>query len=111
MAHTSGGWLHIPCHLGGVPNAFREGGTIRSRPEVGRVAIEALQPGGSPTPQSRAHNQQWPKIGPQLHNLCHRGVPNAKVRGAESEVAHNWARAFMTPVAPRIPNALERGEE
>ena len=37
MAHKWARWLHNPCRLGD-PHRFRAGGTIRSGPQVGKVA-------------------------------------------------------------------------
>ena len=37
VAHKWPRWLHNPCRLGG-PHRFRAGGTIRSGPQLGKVA-------------------------------------------------------------------------
>ena len=64
VAHKWASWLHYPCRLGGSP---------------------PLQSGGQ--------NQRWPTSG-QGGYITHTawGVPMGSERGAESEVAHKWAR-------------------
>ena len=74
-------WLHNPCRLGG-PHRFRAGGGIRGGPQVGKVA--------DITPAA------W-------------GVPTASERGAESEVAHKWARWRNNPCCLRGPHRFRAG--
>ena len=81
MAHKWARWLHNPCRLGG-PNRFRAKGRIKSGPHVGKVATQPLPPGGSPPLQSR---------------------------GAESKVAHKWARWLHNPCRLGVPTASEQG--
>ena len=69
VAHKWARWLHNPCRLGD-PLRFRAGDKIRSGPLVGR--------GGYITPAA------W-------------GIPSASERGAQSEVAHKWARWLHNP--------------
>ena len=64
MAHVWARWLLNPCRLGD-PLRFRAGGTIRSGPPCGQSGY--LTPAAS-------------------------GIPSAAGRGAESEMAHVWAR-------------------
>ena len=64
VAHKWARWLHNPCSLGD-PHHLKAGGIIRGGPPVGKVATQQPPPGG---------------------------VPTASERGAESEVAHKWAR-------------------
>ena len=71
VAHKWAGWLHNPYCMGG-PHRFRAGGKIRSGPQVGKVA----------------------------RNPCCWRVPTASQRGAESEVAHKWARLLHDPYRP-----------
>ena len=68
-AHLWARWLLNPCRLGD-PLRFRAGGTIRSGPPCGQGGY--LTPAGS-------------------------GIPSASERGAESEVAHVWARWLLNP--------------
>ena len=69
MAHVWARWLLNPCRLGD-PLRFRAGGRIRSGPPCGQ--------GGYLTPAAS-------------------GIPSASERGAESEVAHMWARWLLNP--------------
>ena len=85
-------WLHNPYRLG-EPLRFRAGDKIRSGPLVGKVATKPLLPGGSPPLQSKRQNQKWPLCGQGGYiTLAAWGIPSASKRGAESEVAHKWAR-------------------
>ena len=90
-------WLLNPCRLGG-PLRFRAGGRIRSGPLVGKVATQPLPPRGSPPLQSGGQNQKWPTCGQGGYvTPAASGVPSASERGAESEVAHLWARWLLNP--------------
>ena len=92
MAHKRARWLHNPCRLGG-PHRFGAGGRIRRGPQVGKVATQHLPPGGSPPLQSGGQNQKWPTSGQGGYiTPATRGNPTAPDGGAESEVAHKWAR-------------------
>ena len=57
-----------------------------------------MPPRGSPPLQSGGQNQKWPTSG-QGGYITHAasGVPTASERGAESEVAHLWARWLRNP--------------
>ena len=37
------------------------------------------------------------------------GIPTASERGANSEVAHKWARCYVTPAASRDPLRFRAG--
>ena len=67
MAHVWARWLLNPCRLGD-PLRFRAGGRIRSGPPCGQCGY-----------------------------LTHAasGIPSASERGAESEMAHLWARWLL----------------
>ena len=57
-----------------------------------------MPPGGSPPLQSGGHNQKWPTSGQGGYispDAC--GVPTASEQGAQSEVAHKWARWLHNP--------------
>ena len=137
VARKSARWLHNPCRLGG-PHRFRAGGRIRSGPQVGKVAIYLLPPGGSPLLQSGGQNQKWPISGqggyislppvgsPQLQSGGQNqkwptsgqggyitpatwGVPTALERGAKSEVAHKWARWLHIPCRLGRPHRFRAG--
>ena len=80
---------------------------------MGKVATsELLLPGGSPPLQSGGQNQRGPTSGQGGYiTPAAWGVPTASERGAESEVAHKWARWLHNPCRLGVPTALERGAE
>ena len=79
---------------------------------MGKVATKPLPPGGSPPLQSGGQNQRWPTSGQGGYiTLATRGIPSASERGAESEVAHKWARWLHNPCRLGVPTASERGAE
>ena len=57
-----------------------------------------MPPRWSPPLQSGGRNQKWPTSG-QGGYITHAasGVPSASERGAESEMAHKWARWLHNP--------------
>ena len=68
--------------------------------------------GGSPPLQRGGQNQRWPTSGQGGYiTPTAWGVPTASNRGAESEVAHKWARWLHTPSAWGVPTASHRGAE
>ena len=69
VAHKWAKWLPHPCRIGD-PHRFRAGGKIRSGPQVGKMAT-------SPLP--------------------YRGSPPLQSGGANSEVAHKWAKWLPHP--------------
>ena len=81
VAHKWARWLHNPRRLGD-PHRLRVGGKIRSGPQVGKVATSPLPPRGSPPLQRR---------------------------GAQSEVAHKWARWLHHPCCLGDPHRLRPG--
>ena len=81
MAHKWARWLHNPCRLGGSP-PLQSGGQNHRWPTSGQ--------GGYITPAA------W-------------GVPTASERGAESEVAHKWARWLHNPCRLRGPHRFKAG--
>ena len=97
VAHKWARWLHNPCRLGDT-HRFRAGARIRGGPQVDKVATEPLPPGGYPPLQSGGHNQRWPTSGHGGYiTPAAWGIPTASERGAESEVAHKWARWLQKP--------------
>ena len=106
---------------------------------MGKVATSPLPPRGSPPLQSGGQHQKWPINGQGGYiTPAASGIPTASERGATSEVAHKWARwlhhscrlgdplrfraggqnqkwpingqgGYITPAAPVIPTASERG--
>ena len=97
VAHLWARWLHHPCRLGD-PLRFKAGGKIRSGPLVGKVATSPLPPRGSPPLQSGGQNQKWPTCGQSGYvTPAISGIPTVAQRGANSEVAHLWARWLRNP--------------
>ena len=102
-------WLHHPSRLGG-PHRFRARGRIRSGPQVGKVATSPLPPRGSPQLQSGGQNHKWPTSGQGGYvTPAALGVPTASERGAESEVAHKWARWLHHPCRLGGPHRFRAG--
>ena len=65
---------------------------------MSKVATQPLPPGGSPPLQSGGQNQKWPTSGQGGYiTPAAWGVPTASEQGAESEVAHKWARWLHNP--------------
>ena len=111
MAHRWARWLHNRCCLGG-PHRFIAGDRITSGSHVGKVAAQPLPPGGSLPLQSGGHNRRWPTSGQGGYiTPIAWGVPTASERGAESELAHKWARWLHNPCHLGVPTASERGAE
>ena len=139
LAHKWARWLHYPCRLG-VPTASERGDRIRSGPQVGKMATLPLPLGGPHVFRAGGQNQKWPTSGQGGYiTPAASGVPTASERGAESEVAHKWARwlhhpcrlggphrfraggqnptwpksgqgGYITPAASGVPTASERGD-
>ena len=81
VAHKWARWLHNPYRLGG-PHRFRAWGQNQKWPTSGQ--------GGNITPAA------W-------------GVPTASEQGAESEVAHEWARWLHNPCRLGGPHRFRAG--
>ena len=65
---------------------------------------------GSPPRQSGGQNQKWPTSGQGGHiTPAASGIPNASERGAESEVAHKWARWLHNPCRLEGPHRFRAG--
>ena len=109
MAHKWARWLHNPCRLGG-PHGFKVGGGIKGGPQVGKVATLPVPPGGSPPLQSEGHSQRWPTSGQGGYiTLAAWGVPTASKQGAQSMVAHKWARWLHSPCRVGGPHRFKAG--
>ena len=98
VAHLWAKWLRHPCRLGD-PHRFRAGGGgIRSGPLVGKVATSQLPSRRSPPLLIGGQNQKWPTCGQRGYvTPAVSEIPTAAERGAESEVAHLWARWLRNP--------------
>ena len=75
---------------------------------MGKVATKPLPPGGSPPLQSEGQNQRWPTSGQGGYiTPAAWGVPTTSERGAESQVAHKWARWLHNPCRLGGPNRFK----
>ena len=109
VAHKWAKWLPHPCRIGD-PHRFRARGRIRSGPQVGKVATSPLPYRGSPPLQSAGQNQKWPTSGRNGYlTPAVSGIPTASERGAESEVAHKWAKWLPHPCCIGDPHRFRAG--
>ena len=109
LAHKWAKWLPHPCRIED-PHRFRAGGTIRSRPQVGEMATSPLPYRGSPPLESGGQNQKWPTSGQSGYlTPAVSGIPTASERGAESEVAHKWAKWLPHPCRIGDPHRFTPG--
>ena len=109
VAHNWTRWLHHPCRLGD-PRRLKAGGNIRSGPQVGKVATSPLPRRGSLPLQSRKQNQKWPINGQGGYiTLAASGIPTASKPGANSQVAHKWARWLHHPCHLGDPHRFRAG--
>ena len=109
VAHKWGKWLPYPCRIG-EPHRCRAGGKIRSGPQVGKLATSPLPYRGSPPLQSGGQNQKWPTCGQSGYlTPAVSGIPTAAERGAESEVAHKWAKWLPHPCRIGEPHRCRAG--
>ena len=109
VAHKWAKWLPHPCRIGD-PHRFRAGGRIRSGPQVGKMATSPLPYRGSPPLQSGGQNQKWPTSGQNGYlTPAVSGIPTASERGAESEVAHKWAKWLPHPCRIGDPHRFRAG--
>ena len=108
VAHKWARWH--PCRLGGphhfsitpaawgVPTASERGAESEVAHKWARWLHNPCRLGGSPPLQSGGQNQRWPTSGQGGYiTPAAWGVPTASERGAESEVAHKWARWLHNP--------------
>ena len=109
VAHKWARWLHHPCRFGG-PHRCRAGGTIRSGPQMGKVATSRLPPGRSPPLQGGGQNHKWPTSAQGGYiTPPPRGVPTASQRGAQPKVAHKWAGWLHHPCRLGGPHRFRAG--
>ena len=109
VAHKWAKWLPHPCRIG-EPHRCRAGGKIRSGPQVGKVATSPLPYRGAPPLQSGGQNQKWPTSGQSGYlTPAVSGIPTAAERGAESEVAHKWAKWLPHPCRIGEPHRCRAG--
>ena len=97
VAHKRARWLYNPCRLGGSPR-LQSGGHNHRWPTSGQGGNMTPAAWGSPPLHSGGENQRWPTSGQGGYiTPAAWGVPTASKRGAESEVAHKWARWLYNP--------------
>ena len=69
-----------------------------------------MPPEGSPPLQSGGQSHRWPRSGQGGYiTPAAWGVPTALERGAESEVAHKWARWLRNPCRLGGPHRFKAG--
>ena len=69
-----------------------------------------MPPGGSPLLRIRGQNKKWPTSGQGGYiTPTALGVPTASERGAQSEVAHKWARWLSNPCRLGGPYGFRAG--
>ena len=96
--------------VSGIPTAAEPGGEIRSRPQVGKMAMSPLPSRGSPPLQSGGQNQKWPTTRQNGYvTPAVSGIPTAARRGAKSEVAHLWAKWLRHPCRLGDPHRCRAG--
>ena len=72
---------------------------------MGKVATYALPPWGPLALPSGSQNLRWPRSGQGGYITPPAwGVPTASERGAESKVAHKWARWLDNPCRLGAPH-------
>ena len=111
MAHKWARWLHNPCHLGG-PHRFIAGGRIRSGTQVGNVAAKPLPLGGSPQLQSGgAESEVAHKWARWLHNPCHLGGPHRFIAGGRIRGGTQVGNVAAKPLPLGGSPQLQSGEQ
>ena len=77
---------------------------------MSKVATQPLPPRGSRLLQSGGLNQKWPTNGQGGYiTPAAWGIPTASGRGAESQVAHKWARWLHNPCHLRDAHRFRAG--
>ena len=138
LAHKWAKWLTHPCRIRD-PHRFREGGKIKSGPQVGKAATSPLPYRGSPPLQSGGQKSEvahkWAKwlthpcrigdpyrfraggklrSGPQVGKVAnsplpYRGSPPLQRGGQNQKWPTSGQSGYLTPAASGIPTAAERG--
>ena len=112
VAHKWAKWLPHPCRIGD-PHRFRAGGRIRSGPQVGKMATSPSRGGYMATLMAghrKMEESKQVRDDPSTSPLkMHQGIPTASERGAESEVAHKWAKWLPHPCRIGDPHRFRAG--
>ena len=110
MWPTSGQGGYITSAAWGIPTASEHGAESEVAHKWARWLHNPCPPGGSPPLQSRGQNQMWPTSGQGGYiTSAAWGVPTASEQGAESEVAHKWARWLHNPCRLGDPHRFRAG--
>ena len=139
MAHKWARWLHNPCHLGGphrfraggrnrkwptsgqggyitpatlgVPTASDRGGQNQEvAHKWARWLHNTCRLAGPHRFRAGGQNQMWPTSGQGGYiTPAAWEVPTASDRGAESDMAHKWARWLYNPCHLRDPHRFRAG--
>ena len=109
MAHKWARWLHNPCRLAG-PHGFRAGGRNQRWPTSGQGGYITPTAWGVPTASERgAESEVAHEWARWLHNPFRMGVPTSSPWGGKSEVAHKWARWPHSPCRLGGPHRFKAG--
>ena len=110
MAHLWAKWLRHPCRLGD-PHRFRARGQNQKWPTCGQSGYVTPAGSGIPTAaERRGGNQKWPTSGQSGYvTPAVSGIPTTSERGANSEVAHLWAKWLRHPCRLGDPHRLTAG--
>ena len=109
VAHKWARWLHNPCRLWD-PHRFRAGGQNLKWPTSGPGGYITPAACGIPTASQRgAESEVAHKWARWLPNHCRLGGPYRSQRGAESEVAHKWAGWLHNPCRLWDPQRFTAG--
>ena len=94
----------------GVPTASERGVESAVAHKWARWLPNHCRPGGPHCFRFGRQNQKWPTSGQGGYiTPATRGVPTASERGAESEVAHKWARWLHNPCRLGGPHRFGAG--
>ena len=110
VAHKWASRLHNPCRLGG-PHRFRAGGQNQRWPTSGQGGYITRAAWGVPTATKRgAESMVAHKWARWLYNPCHLGGSPGLQSGGHN---HRWPTSgqggYITPAAWGVPTASERG--
>ena len=109
VAHKLARWLHNPWRLGGSP-PLQSRGQNQKWPTSGQGGCIKPTAWGVPTARERGQSQKWPTSGQGGYITCAAwGVPTASKHGAQSEVAHKWARWLHNPRRLGGPHRFKAG--
>ena len=109
MAHLWARWLLNPRRLGG-PLRFTPGAKSEVAHLWARWLLNPCRLGGPLRFGAGGPNQKWPTCGQDGYlTPAASGVPSAFGRGAESHVAHLWARWLRNPCRLEDPHRFRAG--